>query len=103
MDVRENPGSGNNVVTTLTKSAVKHCNAKKVDKEMKTNESFQMFYFYFLLKLCNKIKKKKKTVRKVTLQNIAEVAQHSIYPLLSTSRSITIFTALAVMCFPRDI
>lgn len=69
---------------------------------MKTNESFQMFYFYFLLKLCNKIKKKK-PVRKVTLQNIAEVAQHSIYPLLSTSRSITIFTALAVMCFPRDI
>lgn len=102
MDVRENPGSGNNVVTTLTNSAVKHGNAKKVDKEMKTNESFQMFYFYFLLKLCNKIKKKK-TVRKVTLQNIAEVAQHSIYPLLSTSRSITIFTALAVMCFPRDI
>lgn len=58
MDVRENPGSGNNVVTTLTNSAVKHCNAKKVDKEMKTNESFQMFYFYFLLKLCNKILKK---------------------------------------------
>lgn len=99
MDVRKNPGSGNNVVTTLTNSGIKHCNANKVYEEMKTNESFQMFYFYFLLKLCNKIKK---TVRKVTLQNIAEVAQHSIYPLLSTSRNITIFTALAVMCFLRD-
>lgn len=76
MDVRENPGSGNNMVTTPTNSAVKHCNAKKkVYKEMKTNESFQMFYFYLLLKLCNKIIIKKK-VRKVTLQNIAEVAQY---------------------------
>lgn len=48
MDVRENPGSGNNVVTTLTNSAVKHGNAKKVDKEMKTNEFSDVLFLFSL-------------------------------------------------------